>query len=114
MRVAVALSYSELPLSLIEAHGPAERVHERGGEKEVRFGSRAQPALPPVWWDGQLHVLLGEQRSTRAQVAIDRVAWHDTLESGRWRELFPRPGLIPAGCGYMGEMWFEVKEGYKE
>ena len=51
----MALAYSELPLPVIERHGLDERVHDRGGEKEVRFYWQAAPTLLPVWWDGRRH-----------------------------------------------------------
>ena len=57
MCTAIALALSELPIELIEAHGLSARVHDRGGEKEVRFDWRASPVLLPVWWGGQLRVL---------------------------------------------------------
>ena len=57
MCTAIALAYSELPLALIEEHGLTDRVHERGGEKEVRFYWQANPAFLPVWWDGQLRIV---------------------------------------------------------
>ncbi|WP_439621602.1 hypothetical protein [Gemmata sp.] len=49
MCTAIALATSELPLSLLEQHDLEDRVHDRGGEKEVRFYWQADPTLLPVW-----------------------------------------------------------------
>jgi hypothetical protein len=48
MCVAVALTWSELPVRLIEEHGLDRLTYDRGGEKEVRFYRAANPALLPV------------------------------------------------------------------
>jgi hypothetical protein len=52
MCVAISLPLSELPVELVEQAGLSARVHDRGGEKEVRFYWRAVPALLAVWWGG--------------------------------------------------------------
>ncbi len=56
MLMAVAVSYSTLPLRLIERHRLDEKVHERGGEREVQFHFRGAAVLP-VWHEGQLRVV---------------------------------------------------------
>jgi hypothetical protein len=48
MCTAIALTFSELPVSLIEGAGLIDRVHDRGGEKEVRFCWQAAPTVLPV------------------------------------------------------------------
>lgn len=53
----LALAYGEIPLHLVETHAFHERLHDRGGEKEVRFLWQARPTLLPVWWAGRLHVV---------------------------------------------------------
>ena len=57
MCTAIALACSELPLALIEEWGLDERIHDRGGEKEVRFYWQANPTLLPVWWAGKLRIV---------------------------------------------------------
>jgi hypothetical protein len=52
---AVALPVSELPEVVVSTL--IDRVHDRGGEREVRFDWRNRPALLPVWWEGRLQVL---------------------------------------------------------
>ena len=57
MCTAIALAYSELPLALTQGHDLESRVHDRGGEREVRFDWRATPTVLPVWWGGQLRIV---------------------------------------------------------
>jgi hypothetical protein len=42
MCTAIVLALSELPVELVETHDLSRFVHERGGEKEVRFYVRAR------------------------------------------------------------------------
>src|SRR5262245_40228964 len=44
-------------LELIEQSGLSAQVHDRGGEREVRFDRQSEPALLPVWWSGKLQVV---------------------------------------------------------
>src|SRR5262245_213674 len=48
------LRASELPVVLVQRHGLGRRIHERGGEPEVRFLLHGQERVLPVWLDGQL------------------------------------------------------------
>src|SRR5262249_25956792 len=52
----VALALSELPEALVERHGLRGRVHDRGGEPEVRFLYRKSERVLPVWLDGELQI----------------------------------------------------------
>src|SRR5687767_10460900 len=74
MCVAVALPLSELPVELIEHAGLSARVHDRGGEKEVRFYWRAVPALLPVWWGGRLQVVRWGNRD-RVERKLPLTGW---------------------------------------
>src|SRR5262249_47371171 len=109
---AVALAYSELPLLATEEWGLDERLHDRGGEKEVRFYWRAVPALLPVWWGGKLHLVRwGNKDRVERKLPPTGWTWQATVESGRWSELAPEPVLIPATYGLMNGVWFRVKQG---
>jgi hypothetical protein len=112
MCTAIALAYSELPLPLIEEHGLDARVHDRGGEKEVRFYWRAAPALLPVWYHGRLQIVRwgNRDRTTRA-LPPTGWTWRETIAEGRWAALAPEPVLIPASAGLMNGVWFKLKEG---
>src|SRR5262249_22951014 len=102
MCVAIALAYSELPLSFIEEHGLDKRVHDRGGEKEVRFYWQAAPALLPVWWDGQLRIVRwGNRDRAKCKLPPTGWTWQETIEEGKWFALAPEPVVIPATYGLM-------------
>lgn len=114
MCVAIAVVTSELPLALVEGHGLTDRVHERGGEAEVRFYARAVPAVLPVWWGGRLHVVRWGNRD-RAERALPPTAWtwKETVAAGTWAALEPEEVLVPASYGYMNGVWYKVKEGVR-
>ncbi|VTT98993.1 Uncharacterized protein OS=Singulisphaera acidiphila (strain ATCC BAA-1392 / DSM 18658 / VKM B-2454 / MOB10) GN=Sinac_0545 PE=4 SV=1 [Gemmataceae bacterium] len=109
---AIALATSELPLSLLEQHGLEDRVHDRGGEKEVRFYWQARPALLPVWWDGRLQVVKWGNRD-RAERTLPPTGWtwRETVEDGKWSAMSPEPVLVPATFGYANGVWYKVKQG---
>ena len=53
----LALAFSDLPLELVERHGLARFVHERGGEKEVRFLRQMPNVILPVRHEGLLRIV---------------------------------------------------------
>ena len=114
MCVAIALTASDLPVDLLAADLLAGRVHDRGGETEVRFYFRARPSLLPVWWDGRLHVVRWGNRD-RAERGLPPTGWtwQATVEAGRWAALAPEPVDVPATYGYAGGVWFRVKQGVR-
>lgn len=114
MCVGVALAYSELPLAVIERFGLDDRVHDRGGEREVRFYWMANPTLLPVWWGGKLHVVRWGNKD-RAERRLPPTGWtrQETVESGWWSELSPEPVVIPATYGLSNGVWFRVKQGVR-
>jgi hypothetical protein len=114
MCTAIALTLSELPLELVEAHGLSDRVHERGGEKEVRFDWRAAPARLPVWWNGRLHVVRwGNRDRSERKLPTTGWTWRETVEAGRWSALAPEPVEIPATYALANGVWFRVKQGVR-
>jgi hypothetical protein len=114
MCVGLSLAYSELPLLLIEKHGLMERVHDRGGEKEVRFLWRARPALLPVWHCGQLKVVRWGNRDRREpKLPPTGWTWQETVESGWWSQLAPEEVVIPASFGLANGVWFKMKAGVR-
>jgi hypothetical protein len=101
-----------VPLAVAESL--AERIHVRGGEHEVRFYWRAVPALLPVWWAGRLQVVRwGNRDRAERRLPPTGWTWRETVEAGRWSALEPAPVDIPAVYGYMGGVWFRVKQGMK-
>jgi hypothetical protein len=112
MCVGIALSLSELPSLLAE--GLADRVHNRGGEPEVRFLWSARPTLLPVFWEGQLHVVRwGNRDRAERQLPPTGWTWRETVEAGRWAALAPEPVVIPAEFGLAGGVWYKVKQGVR-
>jgi hypothetical protein len=114
MCTAIALALSELPVELVESHDLSARVHDRGGEREVRFYWQAVPTLLPVWWDGRLQIVKWGNRD-RAERKLPTSGWtsRETIEEGKWSALAPEPVGIPATYGLMNGVWFRVKQGMK-
>ena len=114
MCTAIALAYGDLPLALFDGCGLHERVHDRGGEREVRFYWQATPALLPVWCHGRLQIVRwgNKDRSERA-LPPTGWTWQETIEEGRWSELAPEPVTVPATYGLMNGVWFRVKQGMR-
>jgi hypothetical protein len=112
MCTAIALAYSELPLSLIEENNLAERIHDRGGEKEVRFYWQANPTLLPVWWNGKLQVVRwGNKDRAERKLPPTGWTWQEKIEGDWWSALSPEPVDIPASYGLMNGVWYKVKQG---
>jgi hypothetical protein len=109
---AIALATSELPLSLLEQHSLEDRVHDRGGEKEVRFYWQANPTLLPVWWDGRLQVVRwGNRDRAERKLPPTGWTWKETVEDGKWSALSPEQVLVPATFGFANGVWYKVKQG---
>jgi hypothetical protein len=114
MCTAIALALSELPIELVEAHGLSGRVHDRGGEREVRFDWRASPALLPVWWAGRLRVLRwGNKDRAERKLPPTGWTWRETVEEGMWSGLAPEPVEVPATFALANGVWFRVKRGVR-
>ena len=112
MCTAVALTLSELPLTLIDDHNLANRVHDRGGEREVRFYFQAAPTLLPVWWNGRLHVVRwGNRDRAERKLPPTGWTWEETVKEGKWSALAPEPVLVPASYGFANGVWYKVKQG---
>ncbi|WP_439626129.1 hypothetical protein [Gemmata sp.] len=112
MCTAIALATSELPLSLLEQYGLTDRVHDRGGEKEVRFYWQANPTLLPVWWDGRLRIVRwGNRDRAERKLPPTGWTWKESVEEGKWSALSPEPVLVPATYALANGVWYRVKQG---
>jgi hypothetical protein len=109
----IALAYSELPLNLIERHGLDKQVHERGGEREVRFLWRADRLLP-VWHAGQLEVIRwGSRRNQTKVLPCTGWTWLTAVEEGCWNAWEGEEVLIPATMGHENGIWFKIRQGIR-
>jgi hypothetical protein len=114
MFAGVALAVSELPVELRDGHGLRGRVHERGGEPEVRFLLQAAERVLPVWLDGRLQIVRwGNRRGQSRQLPCTAWTWLATVEAGRWAEREPVAVIIPATMGVDRGVWFAIREGVR-
>jgi hypothetical protein len=114
MCTGIALAYSELPLDLIERHALHDRIHDRGGEREIRFLLRSTTRLLPVWHEGQLRIVRWGCRRGESQVLpCTGWTWQSSIEAGRWVTGEPVPVDIPATMGLEGGVWFHIREGIR-
>jgi hypothetical protein len=114
MFAGVALALSEVPVALIEQFGLRARIHDRGGEPEVRFLLRDRERSLPVWLDGQLQIVRwGNRRGQSRGLPCTAWTWLATLESGGWNERVPVAVVIPATMGLDNGVWFHVREGIR-
>ncbi len=112
MCTAIALATSELPLSVVEEAGLNDRIHDRGGEPEVRFYWQARPTLLPVWWGGKLRIVRwGNKDRAERKLPPTGWTWQDSVEDGKWSALSPEPVMIPASFCLMNGVWLKVKQG---
>ena len=114
MCVEIGLAWSELPTELIERHGLGRRVHERGGEREVRFLYRDRRPRLPIWRDGRLLIARwGNGRGESRYLPRTGWTWLSTVEAGYWRHLEPIPVDIPATIGLDRGVWFRIRQGIR-
>ena len=100
----LALAWSDVPLALIEQHNLQRLIHERGGERELRFLRRCHQPLLPVWHNGQLEIMRWGRRG-------GGLTWQRTVEDGVWvgAELVE----IRATAGLDGGIWYRVRQGVR-
>jgi hypothetical protein len=83
MCTGIALAYSELPMELIRQHKLDLRVHERGGEKGIRFLARHTERALPIWHEGQLRIVRwGCRRNQSKVLPCTAWTWSETIEAG--------------------------------
>jgi hypothetical protein len=112
MLAGVALAASELPVGLVQRHGLGRRIHERGGEPEVRFLLHDHERVLPVWLDGQLlPVRWGNRRGQSRGLPCTAWTRRETVEAGGWGDREVVRVVIPATMGLDGGIWYRVREG---
>jgi hypothetical protein len=114
MLTGVALALSELPVELVARHGLKRRVHERGGEAEVRFLFADRQRLLPVWLDGQLLVVSWGNRRGESK-SLPQTGWtrQTSIESGAWGEQELHTVVIPATLGLDRGVWYCIRQGVR-
>ncbi|VTR95093.1 Uncharacterized protein OS=Singulisphaera acidiphila (strain ATCC BAA-1392 / DSM 18658 / VKM B-2454 / MOB10) GN=Sinac_0545 PE=4 SV=1 [Gemmata massiliana] len=74
----------------MEQNGLDERIHDRGGEKKVRFYWAATPTLLPVWWNGRLQIVRwGNKDRAERKLPPTGWTWEDSVAGGKWSALAP-------------------------
>jgi hypothetical protein len=115
MLKGIGLACSALPLQFIEEHGLERRVHERGGEREVRFLWTDEERVLPVWMpDGHLRLMRwGNRREESKRLPCTAGAALKTFEEGGWTAFNPTTVDIPATVCLDGQVWFAVRQGIR-
>lgn len=114
MCTGIALKYSDLPLELVERHGLRARVHERGGEPEVRFLYRDATRCLPAWHEGQLVIARwGCRRGDSRALPCTGWTWRASVEAGQWACWVAAPVDIPAALALENGVWFQVRQGLR-
>ena len=114
MLSGVALTLSELPVELVERHGLRRRIHDRGGEPELRFLLADAERVLPVWFDGRLRLARwGNRRGQSRALPCTAWTWQATLEAGGWAALGAEPVVIPTTFCVDRGVWYHVREGVR-
>jgi hypothetical protein len=110
----IALAASELPVELIVRHGLKHRIHDRGGEPEVRFLYRDRHPRLPIWRAGQLQIVRWGNGSGLSRL-LPRTGWtwRATIDDGYWHGLNPMAVDIPAMLGLDNGVWFRIRQGIR-
>jgi hypothetical protein len=109
----IALVLSEIPEALIDTHGLAERVYDRGGQREVQFHWWQEPTVLPVRWDGRLQVLRWGSKSRRGRLPCGGCVSVDQFEAGALSGGRPEPVVVPANLGHHKGTWFLITAGIR-
>ncbi len=114
MCMGIALARCELPQVLVDRHDLTRRIHERGGEPEVRFLYRDRKPRLPVWRDGRLQIVRwGNGRSESRFLPETGWTWQATIDQGYWKNLNPEIVDIPASLGLERGVWYRIRQGMR-
>jgi hypothetical protein len=104
-----AIASSELPSDFIDKHALRARMHERGGQSEIRFMRRMRQAVLPVLHAGQL--LLAPWGSKHPALPRSGFTWQSTVEAGEWSRYHGEQVTIPASAGLHNGVWYRIRQG---
>lgn len=114
MFAGITLAYSELSLELMEQYELEQRMHERGGEREIQFLFREQPRCLPVWFEGQLQIVSwGNHREQSQKLPCTGWTWQATVEAGGWNWCQPEAVDVPATMGLDNGVWYRIRQGIR-
>jgi hypothetical protein len=103
-----------MPAGLMELHDLGRRVHDRGGEQEVRFLLHDAERALPAWHEGRLRVLPWGCRRGEGK-GLPCTAWTRlaTVEAGGWAHAQPEEVVIPATLCLDRGVWYRTREGVR-
>lgn len=107
----LALPYSDLPVELIERYQLGRFVHERGGEREIRFLRQRSNAVLPIRHQGELRIVSWGCRT--GKMPATGYTWQHTVEAGEWTIYNAKSIEIPATAGYHNGVWFRIRTGIR-
>ncbi len=114
MCLGIALASSEIPNELFARHALGHRVHERGGEPEVRFLYRDRHPRLPVWRDGRLQIARWGNAGRKSRFLPETGwTWQATIDQGYWKNLNPVMVDIPASLGLERGVWYRIRQGVR-
>jgi hypothetical protein len=114
MLTGIALPFGDVPLPLQERHGLGRRVHDRGGEKELRFLFRSRTPCLPVWHEGRLLVVRwGCGRGESRRLPVGGWTKLTTVEAGYWSGCGGEPVDVPASLALDNGVWYAVRQGLR-
>jgi hypothetical protein len=111
MCAEIANLWSEIPLELIAAHGLTRRVHERDGQREIRFRYRDAEPILPVYHEGRMVLARWGCKRADADLPCTGWTWKASVLEGKWGPWGAEPVEIPATFGRENGVWFTVQQG---
>jgi hypothetical protein len=95
---AVAVLLADFPPDLHDCMRP--RVHERDGQREVRFSLNHGPRVLPMVHEGKVQLVRwGSEREDPTELPCTRWTWLASVEEGKWAGWRPEEVTVPAASG---------------
>ena len=113
MCVAIAITTSELPVTLVAQHRLAERVYEREGRQEYQFHWWQTPAILPVRREGKLEIVIWGSKSRRSPLPYGGWLSLADIGAGVLANSSAEEVVIPANLGLQKGTWFVINEGIR-
>lgn len=107
----IAIPYGDVPTETIERYGLSRLIHERGGERELRFLRRLNRPVLPVWHQGRLRIVPWGCRTRLLPVC--GLTWLRSVEEGAWSKCSAECVEIPAVLGLENGVWYYIRRGVR-